>query len=395
MNVPNIAKILVMIKHGAEEIHAAEEVEKKIGDSMMGAYPLRIKIGIDPTGHSIHFGHAVILRKARQLQSLGHCIILVLGNSTARIGDPTGRNAARPTLSREKVECNLSRILNQICLLLDPNAVEVRFNGCWFDHVDANQLVSMMSKHTVTRMLEKSYFSQRLRANIPVFSHELIYPLLQGYDSVMLRSDIEIGGADQKSNLLMGRRLQEIYRQRLQSIITIALLKNIDGNGKMSKSNNGCLMVTDSPSTTLTKIIGAPEPYLWHYYRLCSSCSCSEILSHRLSELHKSDATAHKMIMIVRLLFTGGVRMFHANILLKTKRLPTSYKLRTVCNSLKKKLKEVVGLRVLEEGTGRPKSHQPGVCINGRKLFGINLILCNGPYWLKMNLPRPQKLLLV
>ena len=395
MSVLRINKIVAMLQHGSEEIYTVKEIEGKFADSMLGAYPLRVKVGIDPTGRNIHFGHAVLLRKARQLQSLGHCIILVLGNATACIGDPTGQNVSRPILSIEMVELNLGYALNQICLLLDPNTVEVRLNGNWIDQFDASHLISMMAKHTVARILERSYFANRLKTNVPVSCHELVYPLLQGYDSVVLRSDIEIGGGDQKSNLLMGRRMQEMYGQRLQSIITVPLLKGINSNEKMSKSKTGCLLVTDRPATAFTNIIGSSESAMWHYYKLCSARSYSEMRACRLSELHKSDTIIHKIGIVANLLSAGGAIMHGAIAKLKAKRLPTLHKLFTVCNGLKVKLMEAMRRGGPRFGALRPELPRLGVIINSRKLLDNNFLLCNGLYWLRTDSLGQRKLLLI
>ncbi len=223
---------LAVIKRGCDELLVEQEMAERLASSR----PLRVKAGFDPTAPDLHLGHTVLLNKMRQFQELGHQVIFLIGDFTGMIGDPTGKNATRPPLSREQIEDNASTYKDQVFKILDPVRTEVAFNSTWFDGMSAADLIRVAAKHTVARMLERDDFGKRYRGNQPIAIHEFLYPLVQGYDSVALRADIELGGTDQKFNLLVGRELQKHYGQPAQCILTMPLLEGLDGVNKMSKS---------------------------------------------------------------------------------------------------------------------------------------------------------------
>ncbi len=239
--------------------------------------PLRIKLGLDPTAPDIHLGHTVVLNKLRQLQDLGHTVIFLIGDFTSMIGDPSGRNATRPPLTREQIEDNAKTYYQQATLVLDPEKTEVRYNSEWSDPLGARGLIQLASRYTVARMMERDDFTKRYKVGTPISVHEFLYPLMQGYDSVALRSDLELGGTDQKFNLLVGRALQSEYGQEPQCILTMPLLEGLDGVEKMSKSKGNYIGISEAPNDMFAKLLSISDVLMWRYFTLLSFKSEAEI----------------------------------------------------------------------------------------------------------------------
>ena len=269
--------VLAQIKRGAHELLIEEELKKKLA---LGR-PLRIKAGFDPTAPDLHLGHTVLLNKMRQLQDLGHHALFLIGDFTGMIGDPTGKNATRPPLSREQVLENAQSYREQVFKVLDPEKTEVVFNSAWMDKFSAVDLIKLAATHTVAQMLERDDFSKRYESNQPIAIHEFVYPLVQGYDSVALKADIELGGTDQKFNLLMGRELQRHYGQPAQCVLTMPLLEGTDGINKMSKSLGNYIGITDAPQDMFGKLMSISDTLMWRYLELLSFRSIGEIAGWR------------------------------------------------------------------------------------------------------------------
>jgi len=264
---------LAQIKRGAHELLIEDELKQKLS---LGR-PLRIKAGFDPTAPDLHLGHTVLLNKMRQLQDLGHHALFLIGDFTGMIGDPTGKNTTRPPLSREQVLANAQSYRDQVFKVLDPEKTEIVFNSTWMDKFSAADLIKLAATSTVARMLERDDFGKRYRANQPIAIHEFMYPLVQGYDSVALKADIELGGTDQKFNLLMGRELQKHHGQPPQCVLTMPLLEGLDGVNKMSKSLGNYIGVTDTPQEMFGKLMSISDELMWRYLELLSFRSLNEI----------------------------------------------------------------------------------------------------------------------
>jgi tyrosyl-tRNA synthetase len=246
------------------------EWQAKLARSIVTGVPLRIKFGLDPTAPDLHLGHTVVFTKMRQLQDLGHTVIPLIGDFTSMIGDPSGRNSTRPPLTREQIEANAKTYFDQIGLLLDMARAEVRYNSEWSDPLGARGMIQLAAKYTVARMMERDDFSKRFAAGTPISVHEFLYPLMQGYDSVALKSDLELGGTDQKFNLLMGRHLQIEAGQEPQCILTMPLLEGLDGVEKMSKSKNNYVGITEPANTMFAKLLSISDELMWRYFTLLS-----------------------------------------------------------------------------------------------------------------------------
>lgn len=265
------------VKRGMDELLVESEFAQKLQKSRDTGVPLRIKLGMDPTAPDIHLGHTVVLTKMRQLQDMGHQVIFLIGDFTAAIGDPSGRNATRPPLSHEQIQANAQTYYEQASKVLDPNRTEIRYNSVWCDELGTRGLIQLASRYTVARMIERDDFTKRYKGGVPIALHEFLYPLLQGYDSVALQSDLELGGTDQKFNLLVGRELQKEYGQSPQSVLTMPLLVGLDGVDKMSKSKNNYIGITESPDSMFGKIMSISDTLMWNYYELLSAKSLDEI----------------------------------------------------------------------------------------------------------------------
>ncbi|PUE61721.1 tyrosine--tRNA ligase [Limnohabitans sp. 2KL-17] len=262
---------------GCDELIPKEDWLQKLAKSEFTGVPLRIKLGLDPTAPDIHIGHTVVLNKMRQLQDLGHQVIFLIGDFTSLIGDPSGRNSTRPPLTPEQIKLNAETYYKQASLVLDPAKTEIRYNSEWSLPLGSMGMIQLAAKYTVARMMERNDFHDRFKAGTPISVHEFLYPLMQGYDSVALESDLELGGTDQKFNLLMGRHLQAEYGQAQQCILTMPLLEGLDGVDKMSKSKNNYIGIAEEPNTMFAKVLSISDTLMWRWYTLLSFKSMPEI----------------------------------------------------------------------------------------------------------------------
>jgi tyrosyl-tRNA synthetase len=272
-----VQEALAISRRGCAELLPEADWVKKLQRAEATGTPLRVKLGLDPTAPDIHIGHTVVLNKMRQLQDLGHTVIFLIGDFTSMIGDPSGRNATRPPLTREQIEANAKTYYAQASLVLDPSKTEIRYNSEWSDPLGARGMIELAAKYTVARMLERDDFTKRFQSNTPISVHELLYPLMQGYDSVALKSDLELGGTDQKFNLLVGRALQSEYGQEPQCILTMPLLEGLDGIEKMSKSKNNYVGITEPANTMFAKVLSISDEQMWKWFTLLSFRSEAEI----------------------------------------------------------------------------------------------------------------------
>ncbi len=262
---------------GCDELLPQEDWLHKLARSEATGVPLRIKLGLDPTAPDIHVGHTVVLNKMRQLQDLGHTVIFLIGDFTSMIGDPSGRNTTRPPLTAEQIKANAETYYRQASLVLDPARTEIRYNSEWSDPLGARGMIQLAARYTVARMMERNDFHDRFKAGTPISVHEFLYPLMQGYDSVALRSDLELGGTDQKFNLLMGRHLQQEYGQEPQCILTMPLLEGLDGVEKMSKSKGNYIGIAEPAKDMFAKLLSISDTLMWKYFTLLSFRSEAEI----------------------------------------------------------------------------------------------------------------------
>ena len=272
-----VGRALEISLRGVEELLPQDEWVKKLARSEATGQPLRIKLGLDPTAPDIHIGHTVVLNKMRQLQDLGHQVIFLIGDFTSLIGDPSGRNSTRPPLTPEQIKVNAETYYRQASLVLDPARTEIRYNSEWSEPLGASGMIQLAAKYTVARMMERNDFHERFTAGNSISVHEFLYPLMQGYDSVALKSDLELGGTDQKFNLLMGRHLQQEYGQEPQCILTMPLLVGLDGVDKMSKSKNNYIGITEDANTMFAKVLSISDALMWDWFTLLSFKSLAEI----------------------------------------------------------------------------------------------------------------------
>ena len=274
---PDIVEAMDTIRRGVDTLLIESELEQKLARAKATGEKLRCKLGLDPTAPDIHVGHTVVLNKLRQLQDLGHTVIFLIGDFTAAIGDPTGRNTTRPPLSPEQIKVNAETYLEQAAHVIDIEKAEVRWNSEWCNTLGATGLIQLASRYTVARLLERDDFAKRFSEQLPIAVHELIYPLMQGYDSVALKSDLELGGTDQRFNLLVGRELQRQYGQEPQCILTMPLLVGLDGVNKMSKSKHNYIGITESADEMFGKVMSISDTLMWDWYNLLSLKSNVEI----------------------------------------------------------------------------------------------------------------------
>jgi tyrosyl-tRNA synthetase len=265
-----VSEALAVSRRGCEELIPEEDWVRKLARSEATGVPLRIKLGLDPTAPDIHVGHTVVLNKMRQLQDLGHTVIFLIGDFTSLIGDPSGRNSTRPPLTPEQIKLNAETYYRQASQVLDPAKTEIRYNSEWSEPLGATGMIQLASRYTVARMMERNDFHDRFKAGAPISVHEFLYPLMQGYDSVALKSDLELGGTDQKFNLLMGRHLQAEYGQEPQCILTMPLLEGLDGIEKMSKSKNNYIGISEDANTMFAKVLSISDVLMWRWYTLLS-----------------------------------------------------------------------------------------------------------------------------
>ncbi len=276
-----VQEALAITKRGVDELLIESEFAQKLARSEKSGQPLRIKLGLDPTAPDLHLGHTVVLNKLRQLQDLGHQVIFLIGDFTSMIGDPSGRNVTRPPLTREQIETNAQTYFKQASLVLDPARTEIRYNSEWCDPLGARGMIQLASRYTVARMMERDDFTKRYKSGTPISVHEFLYPLMQGYDSVALKADLELGGTDQKFNLLVGRELQKDYGQEPQCILTMPLLEGLDGVEKMSKSKNNYIGITEPANTMFGKLMSISDVMMWKYYELLSFRSIQDLAALR------------------------------------------------------------------------------------------------------------------
>ncbi|GGE70227.1 tyrosine--tRNA ligase [Massilia psychrophila] len=274
-----VLEALAVTKRGVDELLIEAEFAQKLARSEQSGKPLRIKLGLDPTAPDLHLGHTVVLNKMRQLQNLGHQVIFLIGDFTSMIGDPSGRNITRPPLTREQIELNAMTYFKQASLVLDAERTEIRYNSEWSDPLGARGMIELSSHYTVARMMERDDFTKRYKSGTPISVHEFLYPLMQGYDSVALKADLELGGTDQKFNLLVGRELQKDYGQEQQCILTMPLLEGLDGVDKMSKSKNNYIGITEPGNTMFAKLMSISDVMMWRYFELLSFRSIADVAS--------------------------------------------------------------------------------------------------------------------
>ena len=295
---------LSYLKKGLSELIREEDLRERITLRAKQNRPLRVKAGFDPTAPDLHIGHTVLLRKMKHFQDLGHQVIFLIGDSTAMIGDPTGRNATRPPLTREEIEANTETYKTQVFRILDPEKTEIRYNSEWLGKMSYQELVKLCSRYTLAQLLERDDFAKRYAGGVPISMHELLYPLAQGYDSVCLECDVEMGGTDQKFNLLVGRELQRDYGQMPQIVATTPLLEGLDGEKKMSKSLGNYIGITEAPEVMFRKVMQISDTLMFRYYELLTDLSVAEItaLRQRITggELHPMTAKADLGRLIVR-----------------------------------------------------------------------------------------------
>ena len=276
-NFPPVDEQLAYIKKGAAEIVKESELRAKLERSFASGKPLRVKLGMDPTAPDLHLGHTVVLRKLKHFQDLGHTVIFLIGDFTGMIGDPTGRSATRPPLSREQIEQNAETYKAQVFKILSAEKTVIDFNSRWFSKFAAEDFIRLCAKYTVSQMLEREDFHKRFREEKPIAVHELLYPLAQGYDSVALEADVELGGTDQKFNLLVGRELQRAYGQESQIVLTTPILEGLDGVNKMSKSLGNAIGIHEPPLEMYAKVMRIPDEMMWRYYELLTDISMPAI----------------------------------------------------------------------------------------------------------------------
>ena len=289
---------LAYLKKGAAEIVKESELREKIEKSRASGKPLRVKLGMDPTAPDLHLGHTVVLRKLKHFQDLGHTAIFLIGDFTGMIGDPTGRSATRPPLSREQIEQNAETYKAQVFKILDPQKTVIDFNRRWFAKFTADDFIRLAAKYTVSQMLEREDFHKRFREEKPIAVHELLYPLAQGYDSVALEADVELGGTDQKFNLLVGRELQRAYGQEPQVVLTTPILEGLDGVQKMSKSLGNAIGIHEPPLEMYGKIMSVSDEIMWRYYELLTDLSMAEIekMKHEAHPMQAKKDLARRIV---------------------------------------------------------------------------------------------------
>src|ERR1700676_2990382 len=307
-NFPPVDEQLAYIKKGAAEIVKESELRSKLERSLASGKPLRVKAGFDPTAPDLHLGHTVLLRKLKHFQDLGHTVIFLIGDFTGMIGDPTGRSATRPPLSREQIAKNAETYKTQVFRILSPEKTVIDFNSRWFSKFSAEDFIRLAAKYTLSQMLEREDFHKRFRDEKPIAMHELLYPLAQGYDSVALEADVELGGTDQKFNLLVGRELQRAYGQESQVVLTTPILEGLDGVNKMSKSLGNAIGIHEPPLEMYGKVMSISDEMMWRYYKLLTDARTEQIAAM------KSDAASGKAhpMALKKELARGIVADFHS-----------------------------------------------------------------------------------
>jgi tyrosyl-tRNA synthetase len=294
-----VLEALAVSLRGCEELIPQNEWLKKLARSEATEKPLRIKLGLDPTAPDIHLGHTVVLNKMRQLQDLGHQVIFLIGDFTSLIGDPSGRNTTRPALTAEQIKENAQTYYRQASMVLDPSKTEIRYNSEWSDPLGARGMIELAAKYNVARMMERDDFNKRFKEGRSISVHEFLYPLMQGYDSVALKSDLELGGTDQKFNLLVGRHLQAEYGQEPQCILTMPLLEGLDGIEKMSKSKNNYVGISEDANTMFAKVLSISDDLMWRWFTLLSFQSEAQIAALK-AEVHAGRNPRDAKVMLAK-----------------------------------------------------------------------------------------------
>ncbi len=385
---PEIEAALATVRRGCDELLIESEFAQKLARSRATGKPLRCKLGLDPTAPDIHLGHTVVLNKLRQLQDLGHKVIFLIGDFTSMIGDPSGRNTTRPPLTREQIQANATTYFDQASLVLDRARTEIRYNSEWSEPLGAAGLIKLAAKYTLARLLERDDFAKRMRENAPIAMHELLYPLMQGYDSVALESDLELGGTDQKFNLLVGRELQRHWGQEPQCILTMPLLEGLDGVEKMSKSKNNYIGITETPFEMFGKVMSISDELMWRWYDLVSARSNAEI-----AQFKRESAEGRNPRDIKVLLAQEIVARFHSR--LAAVQALEQFEARFKGNAAPEDMPEVKlvapqGLpiaQLLKQADLAPSTseavrniEQGGVRINGEKVADRGAVIAPGTY---------------
>ena len=370
---------LEFLKKGAVDLIRAEDLRKKLDRSAKTGKPLRVKLGLDPTAPDIHLGHTVVIRKLKAFQDLGHTVIFLIGDFTGMIGDPSGKNVTRPPLSREEININAETYKRQMFKLLDPEKTELRFNGEWMDKFTAADFVKLCAKTTVKQILERDDFTKRIGDEKPISLHELLYPLVQGYDSVALNADVELGGTDQKFNLLMGRNLQREFDQEPQVIITTPLLEGLDGVNKMSKSLGNYIGIDEPAGEMFGKIMSISDELMWKYYELLTDLSLSEISNLRF-QIENGENPRNIKVNLAKLI----VADFHSseaateaedefNRRFVQKEIPDEVEEKQIAGGIYKLADLLVDTGLASsKGEARRLIEQGGVKINGEKATSTN-----------------------
>ncbi|AWD32685.1 Tyrosine--tRNA ligase [Candidatus Kinetoplastibacterium sorsogonicusi] len=399
--IDDVTTDIIDIKQGSDEFLIEEEFTKKMINSKFSNIPLRIKLGLDPTSPDIHIGHTIVFNKLRQLQNLGHNVIFLIGDFTSMIGDPSGRNSTRPSLTKEEIEKNANTYYEQASKLIDPSKTEIRYNSEWYKNLGASGIIELTSKYTIARILERDDFTKRFKNKLPISLHELIYPIIQGYDSVALKSDLEIGGTDQKFNLLVGRDLQKEFGQEPQCIITMPLLLGLDGIEKMSKSKNNYIGISELPDSMFGKIMSISDDLMWKYFDMLSSISSDEILKLKNQVLNGLNPKNAKIQLAHEI-----VCKFHSKIL--ADRALENFENRFKYGILPNDISEIhvgkapINIIKILKASGLTVSHteanrnieQGGVKIDGNKISDKSIILFKGEYIIQVGKRKIKKIIL-
>lgn len=391
---------LEQIRRGSEEIISEEELLKKLQKSYETGTPLRIKAGFDPTAPDLHLGHTVLIQKLKHFQELGHQVIFLIGDFTGMIGDPTGKNETRKALTKEDVLANAETYKEQVFKILDPEKTEVAFNSTWMEKMDSSDMIKLASQYTVARMLERDDFSKRYKENRPISIHEFLYPLVQGYDSVALKSDVELGGTDQKFNLLVGRDLQRHDAQAPQVALTMPILEGLDGVQKMSKSLNNYIGINETPQDMFGKVMSVSDELMFRYYLLLSDKSLQELDALKKSvadgQKHPMDAKKELAMEIVARFHTeqAAIDAREGFEQIFSKRENPDDMPEHAMEASEKLLETIVkGLKFLPSNSeARRLAKQGGIYIDGEKTENIDQTLQPGEYILKVGKRKFAKL---
>ena len=391
MDNEKVKEIIEIIQRGSEEILVEADLKKKIIFSLQKGKPLNVKLGLDPTSPDLHLGHTVVLMKLRELQKLGHKVTLLIGDFTAKIGDPSGRNTTRPVLTDEEIEENSRTYFEQVGLILDMDAVVIRKNSEWANALSSSEMIRLAGVTTVARMLERDDFTKRYQSGKSISLHEFLYPLMQGYDSVVLNSDLELGGTDQKFNLLMGRDVQRFFGQEVQCILTMPILEGLDGVDKMSKSKNNYVGLKDDADQIFGKIMSLSDELMWRYIDLLTFKSDSEkkkLKQSVLEGLNPKNIKIELAVDIVERFYDRGTALKVAN------EFEERFKNNKIPESIEEKVFKGEGFDIifLLKNTGLVRStsdafrsiQQGSVRVNGQKVLERELVLKNGCYVLQV-----------